>query len=91
MLHEIYFTSLVVVTIIVVYLYISSEYEHKKELTKIEKLEEVRTRRQRELDIIRTQTDPCSIHGLNDPRSCYFDSGFQCSWNQMAERCDKKK
>jgi hypothetical protein len=28
------------------------------------------------------------VPNLNDPRSCYFGSNYQCSWNDLIGRCD---
>lgn len=90
-MQNIYFIGLFIVTIMVIYFYMINERDHRAELEKIERLERSDMIRSRELEIIRSQTEKCPIEGLNTPRSCYFNSNYQCSWNDLAERCDKKK
>lgn len=90
MLTKIYIIGVIIVTIVILYLYISREQEHQKEEEKIERLERKANARQRELELIRSSTDPCPIPNLDTPRKCYNGSNFECSWNEHAERCDKK-
>lgn len=72
------------------YFYMINEREHRSELERIGRLERMQQEKNRELEYIRLRTEPCHISGLNTPRSCYMDSEYKCSWNDLAMRCDKK-
>lgn len=90
MIKNIYLIGIILVSLIIFILYILKEREHQKELEKIKILEEKERENKRRLEIIRSKTQPCHIENLNDPRSCYYKSNFSCSWNEEAQRCDKK-
>jgi hypothetical protein len=90
MITKIYFIGIILVSLWVLYLYITDEQEYKREMEKIEMLERKEAQRKRELEEIRTLTQPCPITGLDNPRRCFIESNRICSWNEMAERCDKK-
>jgi hypothetical protein len=89
-IHKAYIVALFVLTIIVVSYYYKQDGEYRKEMDRINTLENERLRRDRELEYIRAQSMPCPTTGLNDPRTCYVNSGYKCRWNEMANRCDKK-
>ena len=89
-MKKIYFIGIISITLIVLYLYILSEHEHKKELEKIKQLEIKLDEEQKQLELIRSKTTPCSISDLNDPKSCYHNSNYTCTWNYEAKRCDMK-
>jgi hypothetical protein len=90
MIHQIYILSIIVITVIVLIYYYIQEADYKREIEKIDKLENMRWRDQRELEMIRSQTMPCPFGNFRSPRSCYFDSGYACTWNDLANRCDAK-
>jgi hypothetical protein len=90
MIEKLYIMGLIIISVWVLYLYITNEQDHRKELEKIEYLEKKRALKERELEMIRSQTKECPIAGLDSPRKCYFDSGYTCTWNDAANRCDKK-
>lgn len=79
-----------IITIGVVVYYYILDADHKKESDKIAKMEANHNRELQQLEAIRAQTTPCQAGTYTDPRSCYNDSGFTCSWNEMAKRCDQK-
>lgn len=85
---NIYFIGILGVTAIICILYIIQEKNHQSELDKIHRLEKEYEIKQERLKKIRMRTTPCPISNLNDPRSCYFQSNYKCSWNEQAERCD---
>mgnify|MGYP006413104061 CR=1 FL=1 len=89
--HGIYLVMLFVVTIIIVIYYYFQEKNHRQELEKIEKMERNDVQRKQEMKVIRAKSTPCNVGNYSDPRSCYFDSGYQCKWNEIGNRCDKKK
>ena len=78
-------------TIIVLWYYYSQEKNHMLEIEKINKLEYLHEKEERHIDDIRKHTDSCTIGMFNDPRSCYFESGYKCTWNENAKRCDLQK
>jgi hypothetical protein len=80
-----------VITAIVIFYYYSQEQDYKREIDRISRIEDKYKRESDELDFIRTQTTPCQIGDFKTPRSCYYDSGYACSWNDLAKRCDMKK
>lgn len=86
-----YITCVLIITIIVVIYYYVLDAEHKKEEDKIKKMEMNHQRELQQLEIIRSQTMPCQAGTFTDPRSCYNDSNFTCSWNEIAKRCDQKQ
>ena len=88
MIHQIYIFTIIIVTIIVLWYYYVQEKNHRIEIDKINKLEYMHDREKNQLEQIRSQTEPCTVGLYNDPRSCYFESGYKCSWNENAKRCD---
>jgi hypothetical protein len=90
MIHHIYICVIMVITIIMLTYYYVQEGDYKKEIEKIDKLENRKWRDQRELDMIRAQSLQCPYGDFRSPRSCYFDSGYACTWNDLAQRCDAK-
>ena len=90
MIHQIYIFTIIVITVIMLIYYYAQEADHKKELEKIDKLENHKWREQRELEIIRQQSLPCPRADFKSPRSCYIDSGYTCTWNDLAQRCDAR-
>lgn len=90
MIHKIYIVGIIIITIIIGIHYYIQECDYRLEMDKIIQLEAEYAKKQKELEFIRSQTVPCHKPNLNTPRSCYIDSGYLCSWNEMAQRCDKK-
>lgn len=90
MIHQIYIFCIIVITIAILIYYYIQENEHRKEIEKIDKIESQKRKEQRELDLIRSQTVPCPVGNFRTPRSCYFDSGYMCTWNDIAQQCDAK-
>ena len=88
-LLNIYIIALVIATLIMFVLYVMGQIEHKKELQKIRDLEAQTKKNNDELQKIRSRTTACPVPNLNTPRSCYFDSGYSCSWNIDEKRCDE--
>lgn len=86
----VYLLGVFIITIIVLFIYISNNKNHEEEIKKIEIIEEKINAKKKELDQIRAKTSPCKYKGLNDPRSCYFKSHYSCTWNEEAERCNAK-
>jgi len=77
-----------IITIIILYIYYCQENQHKYELAKIKALEYKYEIKKREIDAMKAKTLTCPVPNLNDPRSCYFGSNYQCSWNDSIGRCD---
>lgn len=90
MLHLIYIVCMFIITFGVVFYYYVLDAEHRRELDKINKMEALHNKELQQLETLRSQTVPCQIGNFTDPRSCYIDSGFECSWNELAKRCDQK-
>lgn len=90
MVHQIYIFTIIIVTAVILIYYYAQEADHRKEMEKINLLEIKNFKEQRELDIIRSRTVACPYGDFKTPRSCYFDSGYMCSWNDLANRCDIK-
>ena len=80
--------GLFVVTFVIIYIYYNNQAFHLYQINKIKLLEEKYTRKQKEIDLLKQLSSPCPISNLNDPRSCYFKSKYQCSWNDDINRCD---
>lgn len=85
---NIYFIGILGVTLIIIIIYLVRERKHHAEIAKINRLEKEYALEQERLNKIRLRTNPCHIKNLNDPRSCYFQSNYRCTWNERAERCD---
>lgn len=88
MIHEIYIFSVLVISIGVIVYYYLQENKHKQELEKINKIEQAFRKEQLELETLRAQTTPCPVGNFTNPRSCYIDSNYTCSWNDITKRCD---
>ena len=78
------------ITIVVLIIYILNQKSHIDEINKINRLEEIYSKKQNYINDERSKTIECPIKNLNNPRVCYFGSNYKCSWNEKAERCDKK-
>lgn len=81
---------MVIITFGSVFYYYILDAEHRKELEKINKIESHHIKELQRLEFLRSQTKPCNAGNFTDPRSCYNESGFTCSWNELAKRCDQK-
>lgn len=90
MIHYIYILTIIILSIIIVIYYYLQEADYKKEIEKIDRLETIKRRETKELDMIRSQSIPCPYGNFRSPRSCYFDSGYSCTWNDLAQQCDAK-
>lgn len=90
MIHKIYIFAIIVITVIILVYYYTVQAEYQKELERINILEMKFLQRQKDLELIRSQTMACPIAGLDTPRKCYFESGYACTWNELADRCDAK-
>jgi hypothetical protein len=87
---QFYIIALVVSTVVILYMYITSEYDHNLEINKIEQLEKREFEKHRKIDMARSQSVSCPIVGLDDARKCYFESEYNCMWSEEAQRCNKK-
>jgi hypothetical protein len=90
MIHQIYIFTVIVITAAILMYYYAQEADYRREIDKINRLEIKNFKEQRDLDIIRSQTMACPRGDFKTPRSCYFDSEYMCSWNDVANRCDMK-
>ena len=79
---------LISVTIIIIYMYYLQENHHKYQLAKIKSLEYKYEVKNKELMTLSLQSQKCNVPNLNDPRSCYFGSNYNCTWNDLIGRCD---
>lgn len=79
---------IILITIAILYVYYCQESQHRYEVAKIRALEYKYDLKKRELDSLKLKSTTCPIPNLNDPRSCYFGSNYQCSWNDLIGRCD---
>jgi hypothetical protein len=77
-----------IITIIILYVYYCQESHHRYELAKIKALEYKYELKKREIESLGAKTNVCPVPNLVDPRSCYFGSNYQCSWNDLIGRCD---
>lgn len=86
----IYIAGVIIITTIIAILYVRSVIQHNFEIEKIESIEKNKRDIQDQINIIRLRTTKCPFYTENNPRSCYFDSRYKCSWNDEAQRCDLK-
>lgn len=84
----VYIVVVVAITLIFLYVYQCQENFHQFQLAKIRTLEFKYELKERELNMLKIRTQQCPVPDLNDPRSCYFGSNYQCSWNDTIGRCD---
>ena len=68
----------------------TNDNEYKRELARINLLEQKYHQREKDIDFIRSQTQACPTTGLDTPRRCYIDSDYACTWYDRAQRCDLK-
>ena len=90
MIEKIYFIGIIIITLIVIYMYITNEQDYRRELDKIELLEKKYDQQKREIDEARKKVVPCDTIGLDNPRKCYFGSNYKCSWDDSAMLCSRK-
>ena len=90
MIHKIYIFSIIVITIFIVLHYMTKNNEHDDEMKKILLIESIDKKKNNALEKLRKNTQACPMGNFNDPRSCYTNSDFQCSWNLKTKRCETK-
>jgi hypothetical protein len=88
-MYKIYFAIILILTLVAIYIYITNEQGYSKELQKIEILENNYQIKQKELTRLRSQTTPCHIDQLITPKTCFYSSNFECTWNENTDRCEK--
>lgn len=88
--HHIYIFCIIAITIgVIIYYYVKST-EHKKELDKIDQIEKKMAQQETELQKARALTVVCPIGTFLTPNSCYENSNYTCSWNEVTQRCEPK-
>ena len=85
-----YFTGVIIITLFMISYFVYQERLHSIEIEKIKRLEKKCIEEEEKLEEIRSKSTPCPIKNLKNPRKCYFDSNYKCSWNESAKRCDLK-
>lgn len=90
MLEYIYLCAVIIITLCIMYLYYGQVSNYNKEMEKIKMIEQKNNQKQKLIDYARSLSTPCQIPNLTDPKSCYINSNYQCTWNEVGERCDKK-
>jgi hypothetical protein len=90
MIHYVYIISIILISIFVFAYYIIKKNDDEEELKKIAYLETLQKQKDDELEKIRMDTMVCPVGNFKDPRSCYFGSDKQCSWNIKTKRCEAK-
>ncbi|ATZ80660.1 hypothetical protein BMW23_0614 [Bodo saltans virus] len=90
MIHYVYILSIVIISIFVFAYYIIKKNDEEEELKKIAYLETMQKKKDEELEQIRMDTVSCSRGNFQTPRTCYFGSDKQCSWNIRTKRCEEK-
>lgn len=91
MINQLYILVIILVTIVVIIFYYNQQISYRAEIERIKKLEDKYQKENDEIDFIRKQSMACPYGDFKTPRSCYFDSDYACSWNDLAKRCDAKK
>jgi hypothetical protein len=85
-----YIFVLIIITLIITVYYFIKQNDYYQEIEKIKRLEIIENENKKRLERLRTHTKPCN-ENYKDPRSCFFNSGFTCSWNELTKRCEIKK
>ena len=88
MIEQIYILGIVIITLIVVLYYYNQESKYKRELQRIASLEDQMKQEEAKINSLKSLSQPCSIPNLNDPRSCFVNSNYTCTWNTAINRCD---
>jgi hypothetical protein len=78
-----------IITILIIIYYFIKQNDYYQEIEKIKRLEALKKKKNIRLKRLRTHTKPCGTY-YKDPKSCFFNSGFSCSWNELTDRCEKK-
>ena len=86
--NMVYIIVIIFITLIFVLKYLTSVSNYNYELDRIDILERELLKKNRQIRMARSQTIRCPNITLKTPRSCYIDSNFTCSWNEVAERCN---
>lgn len=86
----IYIFVLIIITLIITVYYFIKQNDYYQEIEKIKRLELIENENKKRLERLRSHTKPC-IGDYKNPRTCFFDSGFMCSWNELTKRCEIKK
>jgi len=89
MIKTIYLITIGILIIISVYLFVNKFSNHKNEIDKINKLEDVHERNYKRIKYYRSKTTPCDTANLKNPRDCYFGSNYKCSWDTNSNRCNR--
>ena len=89
MIKVIYLITILILIIISIYLFVDKYSIHKKEINKINLLEDEHQQIHKKLKYYRSITTPCSTPNLRNPRDCYFGSNYKCSWDKKSNRCNQ--
>lgn len=84
----IYIITVMAATAIIFYLYLTTDYDHQRQITKLELIEYEQELKKKNLEMLRSKTKSCPIPNLETPRKCYYDSKYTCSWNTTTDRCE---
>lgn len=87
----IYIIAIISVTVLIFVLYMRSVVSHNAEVDKILRYEKVIADKEKALEMKRYRTKKCPYTTDQNPRSCYFDSNYKCTWDEDAEQCVSKK
>jgi amino acid permease len=84
---KIYFVIMIVIILFAMYYYYNRQIIYANEMKKIEELE----KEYEHIEKLKKETKECKITNLTDPRSCFVNSNYNCSWNKVINRCDELK
>ena len=87
-LLSVYLLTVILITIVTCYFFLSDKKNHEQELKRINEIEKRLNIEATKLKRIQSMTKECPYSNLTDPRSCYFKSNHKCRWNEEAKRCD---
>ena len=90
MIKKFYTITIIILILVAVFIFIKQYSDYEYQIEKINNLEKKRENKDKKIEYYRDKTKPCHIENLNNPRSCYFNSNYKCSWSEKANRCNKK-
>lgn len=88
-INIIYLSLIIIITLWSLYLYLESDKDYKNELQRIQTIENNIRKKKEALNYYRVNSIPCNVPNLNDPRSCYMSSNYNCKWSELSDRCNQ--
>ena len=89
MFKYIYLSCILILILCTIYLIYDKQNKYNIEMKRISYIEKLQNKNKINRELARSNSIPCDIDNLYNPRDCYLESNQTCKWSMEAERCNK--